>query len=296
MKNIAYILIFSSFLALLAISCDEIDQPYLRDGNIIDTSACPAPDFPALSAPVQKVLLEDFTGHTCVNCPGAAVLAHNLQLQNPDRIIVMAIHAGWFANPGSDPYTMDFRCEDGEALDQFFGVSAQGNPNGMINRRGYDQTHIQGPDSWTSRISQALNVSPLVTLQLITDYDSLERKLCIHSRTSFLSNLDLGLNIAAFIMEDNIIAPQKNNDPLVGTTPDILEYNHKHVLRDGITGTWGRPLASSDTTTVSGHQITKSFPYTMPVEWVTENCKVVVFVYRTDTYEIIQVEESALME
>ncbi|HRY98686.1 MAG TPA: Omp28-related outer membrane protein [Bacteroidales bacterium] len=277
---------------VLATACDKIEEPYLRDGSKpVDTSACPVPAFPALPAPVQKVLLEDYTGHTCVNCPGAAVLAHELQGEYPGRLIVMAIHAGWFAQPGSAPYATDYRTVTGSAWDDFFGVGALGNPNGMINRAGYPTNHVLGPANWAAKVALEMTRTPILTLQLITEYDEAERKLCSHARTTFLQDLNLDLSIGFYLVEDSIVSAQKNNDPGVGPTPDILDYTHKHMLRDAINGTWGSSLASADTTTTAGHQIVTSYPYTLPAQFNAEHCKVIVFIYRTDTWEIVQVEE-----
>lgn len=292
MKNIIQLSIILVVLVMATIACDKIEEPFLRDGSKpVDTSACPVPVFPSPPVPVQKVLLEDYTGHTCVNCPGAAVLAHDLVQQYDGRLILMAIHAGWFAQPGSAPYDADYRTVAGTAWDDFFGVGLLGNPNGMINRAGYSQNHILGPANWAAKVALEMTRTPVITLQLITEYDEAERKLCTHARSTFLQNISEGLNIGFYLVEDSIVSAQKNNDPGVGSTPDILDYTHMHMLRDAINGSWGAALTSADTATTSGHQIITSYPYTIPQNFNPDHCKVIVFIYRTDTWEIVQVEE-----
>jgi hypothetical protein len=88
-----------SFATLVLGSCDEIDPPYMDGVQTppIDTTECPIPTFPADTHHVKVVLLEDYTGHKCVNCPTAAEIAHNLQITYGEKIILMAIHAGFFA-------------------------------------------------------------------------------------------------------------------------------------------------------------------------------------------------------
>ena len=44
---------------VLVISCDKLDQPYAREKEIV------------LDTTKRKVLLEDYTGLKCVNCPAA---------------------------------------------------------------------------------------------------------------------------------------------------------------------------------------------------------------------------------
>jgi thiol-disulfide isomerase/thioredoxin len=42
----------------------------------------------------RRVLLEDFTGHTCNNCPAAAVIAEGLQtFYGEDQLILVGVHA-----------------------------------------------------------------------------------------------------------------------------------------------------------------------------------------------------------
>ena len=48
----------------------------------------------------KMVLIKDFTGARCVNCPAAAEYAHNLQHQlDEDHIFIMSVHAGFLAQP-----------------------------------------------------------------------------------------------------------------------------------------------------------------------------------------------------
>ena len=48
----------------------------------------------------KTVLIKDFTGARCVNCPAAADYVHNLQHQlDEDHIFIMSVHAGYLAQP-----------------------------------------------------------------------------------------------------------------------------------------------------------------------------------------------------
>ena len=60
----------------------------------------------------KTVLIKDFTGARCVNCPAAAEHAHNLQHQlDENHIFIMSVHAGFLAQPmGSFP---DFLTDEG---------------------------------------------------------------------------------------------------------------------------------------------------------------------------------------
>jgi thiol-disulfide isomerase/thioredoxin len=296
MKNTLNLLLILLAGVWLMPSCDEIEAPYLRDSVIIDTSACPVPDFPDLVNPEQKVLLEEYTGQYCPNCPAAAVLAKDLMTLHGDRLVVMAVHAGFFADPKSPPYDNDFRCAEGTELDQFFGIGMAGNPNGMVNRKGFSQSHILAPASWASEIELSLNATPQLALQLLLDWNEEEQRLCSHIRTVFLDDMKEDLKLVLYITEDSIPSAQKNNSPQVGPTPDILDYTQMYMLRGSILGTWGVDLASSDTLSFEGDEVIRSYAYAFPGAWKVEQCRVIAFVYHPDDYRILQVESKKIVE
>ena len=103
MKN--YI-IYLSFILTTLIACDKIEQDeFLLDGGgvEIDTTTF-----------VKKVLIEDFTGHTCQNCPQAADEIHTLQQISAyqGKIVAIGIHAGFFAETNTN-FPTDFRTPEG---------------------------------------------------------------------------------------------------------------------------------------------------------------------------------------
>ncbi len=272
-------------------ACDKIDEPYTDTIEKPDTAACPVPEFPAVTVLKKRVLLEDYTGHTCVNCPAAAVLAHNLKETHGDQLVIIAVHAGYFAKPatGGD-FIYDFRTETGTAWDDFFKIGLVGNPNGMVNRIGYPNNHVTSPAGWGGAVTNALAQAPLVDLQMINSYDSIERKLCTHIKTRFVTTIDKNLKLVVVLTENGIVKPQKNNDPGVGNVPDILDYVHNHVLRTSITSAWGSTIATVGT--ANPESLIKTYKYFLDEEYVPENCAVVAFVYDDDTKEVLQAVEA----
>ncbi|MDZ7774810.1 MAG: hypothetical protein U5L09_03950 [Bacteroidales bacterium] len=60
--NQKYIIIILTLFMLIFIGCDEIEKPYLRESNGGDGGDPP-------ETGLRKVLIEEFTGDKCVNCP-----------------------------------------------------------------------------------------------------------------------------------------------------------------------------------------------------------------------------------
>lgn len=276
-------------------SCDKIEEPYTKTIEQPDTAACPVPDFPEVTEVLKRVLLEDYTGHTCVNCPKAALLARNLKEAHGDQLVLLAVHAGYFANPTTGgEFTYDFRTETGTAWDDFFGIGNVGNPNGMVNRAGYPNNHIIGPDGWGGAISNALASAPLVDLQMINSYDADERKVCTHIKTRFITSIDKDLKLIVLLTESGIVKPQKNNDATVGPVPVISDYTHMHVLRGSINSTWGSTIAAIGT--ANPESKVNTFKHILDEEFVPENCTVVAFVYDNATKEVLQAIEANVIQ
>lgn len=300
--NIIQLALYISIGIFVSTACDKIDAPFVIPNVPKDTAACPVPDFPAVTAHYKRALIEDYTGHNCPNCPRAGLIAADLKEQYQDSVVVVAVHAGFFAKvSANDPvWAYDFRTPAGTEWDNFFQIGAVGNPNGMISRKGYpDNQHVLSPPAWANAVKSTVAEAPLMDLQLITEYDAGEDKLCIHAKTTFLETIsERALNLSIIITEDSIVQAQKNSDPTVGPTPQILDYVHMHVMRGAVNGNWGTPIHSLYE--LSNAAVTKTFPVHLSDfnlnTIIPKNCHVVAFVYDISTKEVLQVAERAVVE
>jgi hypothetical protein len=293
------IILLAIIAAFLLNSCDKLESPYINVPAFVDTAACPVPDFPALITPQKRVLLEDYTGHTCPNCPTAGKLAMDLKDQYPGQLVVMAVHAGWFARTYPESgvpqiFDYDFRTTAGNEWDAYFGNGNAGNPNGLVNRLKVNNKYVLRPNEWAGVISSALAEEPLLELQMIVDYDPADRKICAHVQTLFLQTLDRNLKIEAVIIEDNIIAAQKNNDPSIGIVGDIEDFVHMHVVRGTLNGTWGSTLSTIGTPNPAS--FVKTLQSVLPADCDPDQCHIVAFVFDETTKEVLQVVETGLTE
>lgn len=287
-RSIIYNYILSALLATFAFSaCEKIEEPFTKKISI------PEPDTTDSVVHVKKVLLEDYTGHTCVNCPEAALIAHDLKSLYGDKVVLLAVHAGWFAKTANG-FTNDYTTEVGDLWDSFFGISGAGNPNGMINRKGYPESqHIISPEGWSGAIEPALQESLLVDISIVNAYEAGTRNLTVTATTEFLEEVNRNLNLMVVLTESGIVSPQKNNNSTIGSTPIITDYVHNHMLRGAISSIQGTPVAVTD----SSHPdvIEKQYNYLIDADFNADNCTVVAFIYDIETHEILQVAESKVI-
>jgi len=272
-------------------SCDKIDPPYKKDGGSADTTECPLPEFPVNNNPVRKVLMEEFTGHQCPNCPKGQQKIKELAAKYGDQLNVVAIHAGVFAE--LDPthgYTNDFRTPEGTKINDDFDAGNLGYPSGMVNRvvKAPPDNRILSRYEWEGAMDTMMTTAPYFDIQIITDYNEADRKLCTHVQTEFLQDITKEVNLVIYILEDSIVSKQTNNDPTIGPTPAIDDYVHMHVLRGTVSGAYGKPLSTE--TVDQGSKMIKSYKTILPAEWNEKHISVLAYVYYPDDLIILQSE------
>lgn len=277
-----FIFIYLVFTALLIQSCNKIDEPY--------TTPVAAKNWYG-----RKILLEDYSGHACVNCPRAANVAKILEKSYGEEIVVMTVHVGFFAEPSvSDGLPEDFRTAAGNAWGSKFNIGSN-LPQGMINRVGYPSSHIIPDAAWASKISDVIMQLPYVSIEFENNnYTTIDSTLRGNLKIKMLKLNNYKLNVQICITEDSIIAPQKNStstgDP---NQPAFIPYYvHNHLLRGAVNGSWGEQITQGLNYNLVGTEIVKPYIYTFPkTNWNVKNCHLIAFVYDAITYEVLQVEE-----
>jgi hypothetical protein len=272
------------FIAYVFGSCDKIEAPYLEKG--VDTSTA--------VGKVRKVLVEDYTGHTCGNCPRAAEMLDTLKSLYGEKIISFAVHAGTaFSPPQKGPkYMYDFRTDAGTEWDNFFGISKVGNPNGMVNRTGYSQQHIKYHTDWSTAIGAVINTPPDVYITISNKYDAASKSVTSTVTTSFLTSQNGEFKLQVVLTEDSIVKWQKDYSK---EPSDIENYVHRHALRGVLNSTWGESIVNGPIDK-SVAAIKKSYSITLKDDWNVAKCTVVAFVYNAATYEVLQAEEMKVIE
>ncbi len=233
--------------------------------------------------------MEDFTGHTCINCPTAHNILNNLISTYGDTIVGIALHVGFFAAPNSSGlYTYDFRTDEGTAIDQAFHVSDVGLPQGMISRTQYNGSYIIAPFSWSTVVQSLIGQQPKLALQIINNYNETDSSFCAHIKLTFLENITDTLMFFCCLAEDSIIKPQMS---LTVPSPyNIPAYNHMHVFRDGLNGNLG--VTIDPTKTDKDSSIVKSYFYNLKQkDFKHKNLKIVAFVYKSSNNEVLQAED-----
>ncbi|MFO7722403.1 MAG: Omp28 family outer membrane lipoprotein [Bacteroidales bacterium] len=271
------ILITITAAFLLFSGCDIVEAPYKKEGSILNST--------------RKILLEDYTGHQCPNCPQAGKEIHNLQESYGDNIVFIAVHAGSLAKILIPPTTYNFTTEVGDIWCDYFEVEKSGYPNGLINRKERSGSKIIPPANWATVAVEQINMEPEAEILLNASYDQGSRKISVTASSNILSPVQGEKYYLTIVLtEDSIIRPQRNGDNTIGTTPYILDYAHNHVLRFSLTpGAWGVALNPD---IIDQKSYTQELDITSDIK--PENCNIVAFISKGNR-DILQAEQVHLI-
>lgn len=261
MKKILFPLAFMLFFAF---GCDE-NEP------TIPCLSCDTTGGPNLPQD-RVVIIEEFTGVRCVNCPQGSAEIENLLSIHGDRMVAVSIHSGFFANPYPiNQY--DFRTADGDAVRDLLGIPL-GYPSAVVNRKLFDgEDDLQVvQQTWGGYISQQLDEVADVSLNLTSTYNDTDRSLTVNAQGKAFANINEEVRISILIAESNIMDAQL----LPSSSDPDPNYIHKHVFRDMLTNSDGDPFATS---LALNDTFEEEYTYTLPDEWEADNCNIIAFVH-----------------
>lgn len=239
----------------------------------------------------KKVLVEYYTGHKCGNCPsnGGKTIAE-LKKVFGDKIEVITIHAGFFANvsKAGQPFDYDFKTTAGDQLDTEYGVTVTGTPKGMIDRTGFNNTKILTPTNWAAAINKRLADSSLVKIEfsdILNANNQISGKIAVRLNASSNEAMELKL----YITEDSVINWQRDYSL---EPEDIKDYIHHDVLRKDLQPVPNQSIFENPTN--KGTSIERTFTFAPSIDWRIEQCKIIAVVRAKGDGSVVQCESIKL--
>lgn len=278
-------------LTVLGQSCEE-QGPAIR----FDADPVSLVDTHYLGPPVQassrNVLVEEFTGATCANCPAARDMLTSISDQNPGRIIPIEIHIFNFQqSKPAHGARYDLRTEAGTAIGQQIYSAVSGMPSAGFNRLPFQGELLHYTPKWAGAIDEALKAPGILNLDLSSQFDPSSRVATIHVRVTYAQAVNEKQYLSLALLEDDLI--------------DIQEFTHgkfdsayafKHTLRDFLTPVTGIEFLADLDNKEPGRVYERWFTYEVPEDFQVKNCQLVAFVHRHDAQskEVLQVTKAPL--
>lgn len=240
-KRLTYIIV----LALLAVACDRMDE----NERLIYEKPQPAQ---------RVVLLEDFTGQRCINCPKGAEVISELLKEYGDALVPVSIHGGRLGFKGNAS-NIGLATDLGDEYYYYWNLEYQ--PIALINRH----EPVNYPE-WAAAVKEEM--AKPTTLSIHGNAALEENHIAISISLQSTDGTTSG-NLQVWLTEDGITAMQLMPD---GSTN--RDYVHNHVLRTAVNGNWGESFSLPEGET-------RDFNYSIEADpaWNTEKLSIVAFAY-----------------
>lgn len=212
----------------------------------------------------KRVLIEDYTGTWCGNCTRVAYAIDQMYDQS-DKVVSVAIHNG------NDPYN-------------FIGIQPLKDmilPNADLE---LPQSRLNRTIVWTSPEPSNLQQAKSLTgnnagLGIALSSTVANGSVNLDVQIKFAQNYT-GLKIVVYALENHLLHNQANYTSYYGSINPVQNYEHNHVLRQGITNLLGDSITEE---TTAGQTVTKSFSFPIPTNFTNpENISFVAMIVNAD--------------
>lgn len=251
-KNI-FLGVATAAMAMAAASCSNIDEGdrliYVKPAEV-----------------GRAILIEDFTGQRCVNCPtGTEIINSIVETYGEENVIAVGIHSGPLGFAGNSK-TVGLMTDTGnEYYTRWDKENKMGQPWVIFNRKTSPDSHY---NNWAAMVSTIISEKANLSVKIANAYDAATRTLTTTVRADGVNGTVNG-KLQVWIVEDGVKALQMMPDG-----KSNKEYIHNHVFRAAVNGTWGE-----DVTVKEGETTTKQYSYVLPEAWNADNIAIVAFVY-----------------
>lgn len=257
-KNL-FLGVATAAMAMAAASCSNIDEGdrliYVKPAEV-----------------GRAILIEDFTGQRCVNCPtGTEIINGIVDTYGEDNVIAVGVHSGPLGFAGNAK-TVGLMTDTGnEYYTHWDKENKMGQPWVIFNRKTSPDSHY---NNWAAMVGTIISEKANLSVKIANAYDVATRTLTTKVGADGVNGTVNG-KLQVWIVEDGVKALQMMPDG-----KSNKEYIHNHVFRAAVNGTWGE-----DVTVKEGETTTKQYQYVLPEAWNADNIAVVAFVYNDSGVE-----------
>jgi hypothetical protein len=284
----------NTFIAICCIAgaftgCKENDTPIVYPSVSTDsTYVLPAASIPA--ADPHNVLVEEFTGQSCSNCPGAHKALEDLAANGHVNIVGLYITDYSQTTPLSTSI-YDFR----DSVASVIGINIYGGisgiPSGGVDRVPVGSSILTFQGDWSSAIPARKLVVDSVNLAVESSYGS-DGVATIKATITYLKPMSTQQNLSIVVVEDSMVDIQEEPYPINYDT----FYVFTNVFRGMVTAApLGESILGTMATKEAGRVYWRKYTYTPKVKHPAINpahCRVIAFLNSpggtTGDYHVLQ--------
>ena len=234
----------------------------------------------------RKYLIEHFTGDQCGYCPGGMFSIVEYIDNTSIPCIWVSHHYGY----NEDEYTIPENAKIGKA------VGVQGAPNMAMNRTKIMGTSIAFHPGYLvengipAQIASKCDTVAEASVVIDHTYDAATRALNVTVSGQVANTEVTEYLLTVLIKENGLIGKQSDYSYYSFQSKGFKEFIHPRVARDILCSD-----ALGDTVAVENQAYSKNYTFTVPEEWVAENCGIVAYITPLAKKPIINAEETPLV-
>jgi Outer membrane protein Omp28. len=240
------------------------------------------------AAQAKNVVVEEFTGATCPNCPAARDVLQAVVDANPGRVFPIEMHINNFlqSRPAHGS-KYDLRTEDGTNISANVYSTISVMPSAGVDRITIGTERLLNTGKWAATIASQLTKATPVNLTIESSYDEATKVAAIKVKASYTTLVAAKQYMTIALIEDDIVDIQEY--------PDRYDdnYNFKHTLRDIITAVNGDEFLADKASKEPGQVYERTILYNVSENYNPAKCKVVAYVHYNDasSKEVLQSAE-----
>lgn len=215
----------------------------------------------------KNVLIEDFTGQNCLNCPLAMEELGKLHVSFGDKVVAVGIYGGPFGKTAAGKY-YPLTTETGDYYATKLNIQEQ--PNGYLNRKVLTSNYL----TWAGTVADMLSEQTGVSIECENSYDPSTRQASITVKAHSLNSI-ADTKLQVWLIEDNIVSLQRLPDSSVNK-----EFTHNHVFRLSVNDRDGEPVTLPQETDME-----KTYSLTIDETYKADDLYVVAFIFTPDGVE-----------
>lgn len=219
----------------------------------------------------KTVVMEEFTGVRCPNCPQGHVIINQLKSQFGEKFVAVSLHP---INSLTAKYgfsVQDFRSDKAQSLFDYLGqIGLQ--PAASIDREKFsgENAILLDKNKWATKVESQISSPSIVNVEVEKSFNPATRELLANVVVQYTEDVNEPNKLTVLLTESGIVTAQLN-----GSIIDTF-YVHNDVMREYASDINGDLLPGQLS---KGRVFSYTYKYQLSEDWKPENMYIVAFVH-----------------